>query len=337
MMKTEQIQKVLKENHVKKQTMEQAITVLDSLDLMGSMLKFERLSGHGMTNCLYLFETTNGKYLLRLPGEGTSHIISRQHEKDVYKALRGSDISDKVLFISGETGIKISTYLEDAHTCDSSKPEEVRILIRLIKKLHGMNLSVPHEFNLFQEIEKYERELSGLSTDTLQGENAQEATEEKMVDLLKEKVARYPDFVKIREQIYSLRPLIEKGSGKKCLCHVDAVQDNCLIQNAGEAQAEAHLIDWEYAGMCDPYIDVAMFNLYAGVDKEQADFAIEAYLGDRDSKADRRLIYAYMAAAAYLWVLWSEIKRESGVDYTEYENRQYSLAKEFFTYAFEAK
>lgn len=48
------------------------------------------------------------------------------------------------------------------------------------------------------------------------------------------------------------------------------------------------------------------------------------------------LIYAYMAASSYLWVLWSEIKWLSGVDFREYEESQYMLAKEYYQYALDA-
>ena len=143
---------------------------------------------------------------------------------------------------------------------------------------------------------------------------------------------RYLDFAEVREQIFALRPLIEKGSGKKCLCHIDSVHDNCLIRDTADGKI-GRLIDWEYAGMCDPYIDIAMFNIYAEAEKKRADYAIAAYLGENDSPKNRKLIYAYMAAGAYLWVLWSEIKRASGVDYSAYEDGQYELAKEFCVYA----
>ena len=79
-----------------------------------------------------------------------------------------------------------------------------------------------------------------------------------------------------------------------------------------------------------------MFCIYANLDKEKTDRVIEIYLEEKDCKEYRMLIYAYMAAASYLWVLWSEIKWLSGVDFREYEESQYMLAKEYYQYALDA-
>ena len=57
---------------------------------------------------------------------------------------------------------------------------------------------------------------------------------------------------------WNLRPYIEQWSGEKVLTHIDAVPDNFLfIEKDGEE--EIRLIDWEYAGMQDPHVDIAMF------------------------------------------------------------------------------
>ncbi len=88
--------------------------------------------------------------------------------------------------------------------------------------------------------------------------------------------------------------------------------------------------------MSDPRLEVAMFCIYANLDKEKTDRVIEIYLEERDCKEYRMLIYAYMAASSYLWVLWSEIKWLSGVDFREYEESQYMLAKEYYQYALDA-
>ena len=45
----------------------------------------------GMTNRSFLFSCKGKKYIMRIPGEGTSQLISRKEEADVYRAIsRGS-------------------------------------------------------------------------------------------------------------------------------------------------------------------------------------------------------------------------------------------------------
>lgn len=52
--------------------------------------------------------------------------------------------------------------------------------------------------------------------------------------------------------------LIYAHAGEKVLTHIDAVPDNFLFVEK-EGREEIRLIDWEYAGMQDPHVDVAMF------------------------------------------------------------------------------
>lgn len=67
----------------------------------------------GMTNRSFL-ATGDQKYLIRFSGEGTGNIINRKQEADVYHQLAGKDISDEVLYINPDNGIKISKYLEES-------------------------------------------------------------------------------------------------------------------------------------------------------------------------------------------------------------------------------
>ena len=61
-----------------------------------------------------------------------------------------------------------------------------------------------------------------------------------------------------KANVLSLKPYIDAHAGEKVLTHIDAVPDNFLFVEK-EGREEIRLIDWEYAGMQDPHVDVAMF------------------------------------------------------------------------------
>ena len=42
-----------------------------------------------MTNRSFLFTCKGQKYIMRIPGEGTDHLINRKEEADVYRVLEG--------------------------------------------------------------------------------------------------------------------------------------------------------------------------------------------------------------------------------------------------------
>ena len=66
----------------------------------------------------------------------------------------------------------------------------------------------------------------------------------------------------------------------QCLCHIDANVDNFLMFEGGSAK----LLDWEYAGMCDPVMDISMSAIYSYYDAEQTEKLLEIYLKRKPSK-----------------------------------------------------
>ena len=76
---------------------------------------------------------------------------------------------------------------------------------------------------------------------------------------------------------------------------MDAVPDNFLFMEDHDTK-EIRLIDWEYARMQDPHVDVAIFCVYAMYDKRQADRLIRAYFPDGCSSENRIKIYCYISA-----------------------------------------
>ena len=74
---------------------------------------------------------------------------------------------------------------------------------------------------------------------------------------------------------------------KKVLTHIDAVPDNFLFVTDDQGQEDIRLIDWEYAGMQDPHVDIAMFAIYSLYNKEQIDELIRMYFTEGCNKETR--------------------------------------------------
>ncbi len=102
------------------------------------------------------------------------------------------------------------------------------------------------------------------------------------------------------------------------LCHIDAVPDNFLFVTGKDGSEEIKLTDWEYAGMQDPHLDVAMFIIYAMYDRDSAEKLIDLYFSDGCDKATRLKIYCYIAVSGLVWSNWCEFKRHCGVEFGAY-------------------
>ncbi len=114
---------------------------------------------------------------------------------------------------------------------------------------------------------------------------------------------------------------------------MDSVADNFLFLPDGQVK----LIDLEYAGMCDPLIDVAMCAIYSYYNDEQVDWLSRLYLEREPDTAERTIIYSYVALGGFLWSLWSVYKHYMGQEFGEYSIIMYRYAKRYYRKVFPKK
>ena len=258
----------------------------------------------GMTNRSFLFSCKDKKYIMRIPGEGTDQLINRRQEAAVYQTIAGRKICDEIAYINPENGYKITEYLDGARVCDAEKEEDLQKCMKKLREFHGQKLRVDHSFDLFGQMEYYESLWEGTPS-------------------------AYKDYEKTKAHVLQLKDYIEANAGEWVLTHIDAVPDNFLFVEEN-GKEEIRLIDWEYAGMQDPHVDIAMFCIYSLYKKEQVDHLIDLYFeGSCDDKT-RIKIYCYIAVCGLLWSNWCEYKRKLGVEFGEYSLRQYRYAKDYY-------
>lgn len=261
----------------------------------------------GMTNRSFLFECHGRKYIMRIPGEGTDMLIDRKHEAAVYDALTGKGICDNIIYINPLNGFKISEYVENARVCNPLNPLDVKKCMQKLRSFHEQSLQVEFYFDIFAQIDFYESLWCGMPS-------------------------AYRDYSRTKANVLSLKPFIEKHAAEKALTHIDAVPDNFLFAETG-TEEKIYLIDWEYAGMQDPHVDLAMFCTYSMYDRQQVDALIDAYFTEGCTFENRVKIYCYIAACGLLWSNWCEYKRSLGVEFGEYSLRQYRYAKDYYRIA----
>lgn len=258
----------------------------------------------GMTNRSFLFSCKNKKYIMRIPGEGTDQLINRRQEAAVYQELDGKNICDEISYINPDNGYKITGFLEEARVCDPENREDVKKCMKRLRDFHELKLKVNHEFDIFGQLEFYETLWNGTPS-------------------------IYKDYEKTKKKILSLKTYIDAHVNEKVLTHIDAVPDNFLFIEK-EGKEEIRLIDWEYAGMQDPHLDVAMFAIYSLYNREQVEQLIDAYFLEGCEKVIRIKIYCYIAIGGLLWSNWCEYKRKLGIEFGEYSLRQYRYAKDYY-------
>ena len=253
----------------------------------------------GMTNRSFIFSVKDKRYIMRIPGAGTDKLINRQEEFNVYEQIRDEPYTERVLYLNPKNGYKLSEFLEGTRNSKANDWQDVTQCMDLLRKFHQQKHSVNHKFDIWKQIEFY--------------------------DALRNAPSAYRDFLITKDNVLKLKPFIENNISNWTLCHIDANADNFLINKEGKI----FLIDWEYAGMQDPDLDIAMFAIYAGYSRDQFDKLIDIYYQDKCNETTRYKIYAYAAVGGLLWSNWCEYKQSLGLDFDEYSLSQYRYAKEY--------
>lgn len=287
------------QNHSDNTAME---LVADVLHIPESEITNLRCLKAGMTNKSFLFKARDRSYICRIPGPGTDLLINRKQEKEVYDSVKGLGITEHVVYMNGETGYKISEYYEGVRTSDPRNWDDVTQCMELVKKLHSSFIRVGHRFNIRERIEFYESICKGY-----------------------EKVL-FEDYPEVRAHMVEIMNQLDGLKRPRVLSHIDSVCDNFLFLPNGEVK----LIDWEYAGMCDPFIDVSMCAIYSYYDEDEVEKLISIYLEREATDEERFVYYAYIALGGFLWCLWAVYKSSLGEEFGDYTLIMYRYAKKYY-------
>lgn len=190
----------------------------------------------------------NDAYILRIPLPNKDESIDYTIEEETYNLIKDLNFSEKIVYFSKETGIKISKFI---HNCKSysitPSNEEIKNVAKLLKKLHKSNIQSSRSYDMFDRLELYKKNVD-------EKDYILKSYEENLIIKLKE--------------IYPKQ--------SECLCHNDIVRGNLLF-----GYSKTYLIDWEYAANNNPYFDLASFISENNLSSEQEDLFLSTYFGTK--------------------------------------------------------
>ena len=234
----------------------------------------------GMTNKSFLFKARERSYICRIPGPGTDLLINRAQEKAVYDAIKPLGISEHVIYMSGDTGYKISEFYEGARNGDPRSWQDVARCMELVHRLHNSGIQVDHSFDMRERIDFYESICKGYEKNL------------------------FEDYDHVRGHMNTLLKRLDRLDRKKTLCHIDSVCDNFLFLPDGGIR----LIDWEYAGMNDGIWDLADVSIEGVFTPENDELLLTEYLGSKPDQNEYKHFLANKIYVDYLWTLWAKTR-----------------------------
>jgi thiamine kinase-like enzyme len=174
----------------------------------------------GPTNASFLVEHDDARYVLRLDKPEAAVLgLDRGNEKQICGVVAAAGLAPEPVRFDVEAGLYLRHYLEGRSWTRSSlaRPGRLRRLAGVLRKLHGLP-PVGASFEPLAAARRYALQL---------GTPAARALAEKA------------------EQLAGAAG--SDAETPACLCHNDLVCQNVLESN------RLYLIDWEYAGLGDPF------------------------------------------------------------------------------------
>jgi thiamine kinase-like enzyme len=240
----------------------------------------ERLGG--LTNKNYLLGTPKGKFVLRIPGEGTSEYISRSNEAHAARETSEIGVNAPLIFFDDKDGVQLAGFVDGALTLNAERFKDlgsVRRAAQSLRKVHRSARPFLNRFELFQMIDAY-------------------------LEILARKDAPLPDgYHDVKREAESVRRALGVRPLPSVPCHCDPLTENFL--DTGQA---VYVIDWEYAGNNDPMWDLGDLSVEGGFTPDQDMALLEAYFDGHIPAGDRGRMVLYKAMCDLLWTLWGIIQ-----------------------------
>ena len=163
-------------------------------------------------------------------------------------------------------------------------------IVAIYRKLHHADLQLKTAFNVFREIEKYDKLIEQAGA------------------------TMYEGWEDVRRQVMALESKLNQLGIELHPCHNDAVAENFIKATDGTI----YLIDWEYSGMNDPMADFAALFIESSFTPENQDYMMSNYFDGTIPDGTFEKILCFQILWDCLWSQWTVIKEANGDDFGTY-------------------
>jgi thiamine kinase-like enzyme len=277
--------------------LEQLIRAMQRVpDLAGRPLRLTPISG-GITNRNFRVDIDGapeaGAWVIRLAGNDTHLLgISREVEHAATVAAAGVGVGPEVVAFLRPDGYLLTRFIEGNPISNEAvhRPETIGRVADSLRRIHG-GPAIPGIFMPFRIGEAYHALAE-----------ARGAPIPAAYDAAHETVRRVE--IALLQQPVPLRP-----------CHNDLLNANFIDDGV-----RVRIVDWEYAGMGDPWFDLGNFSVNHGLTLAEDALLVEAYAGELrpDRLARLRLMRVLSDFREAMWGVLQQAISSLDVDFAAY-------------------
>ena len=224
-----------------------------------------RLEG-GMSNYTYVVECQGKKYTYRVPGKFAEKFVDRVEEWENIQEVNRLGLNNITEYVEVRSGEKLAEYVEGTIMSTTDVVSYNEMSVAALKKIHNSDLKF-RDYNAFGRLDDDER-------------------------YCRETGYQFPqEYLDLRKRLDDIHQ--QHLNVPKVPCHCDYQPTNLVINGD-----KLYVLDWEFAGMNDPFYDIACYG-NVGFDKALA--LLEVYVGHKPTKEELQRLYFHRAFQCLQW------------------------------------
>jgi thiamine kinase-like enzyme len=260
----------------------------------------------GITNRNYRVNFGGDEYVVRLPGKNTNLLgIDREAERLATKQAAELGIGPKVAAMFEDPPCLVTCFIE-GRELTSNELRDQGVLTEVasgLRAFHDSGLELPTEFQVYDVVRDYaEVARSNGGEVPAEFDGALERAGE-----IVSAVGDHPE---------------HKASPN----HNDLLAANFL-----QSPDRVVIVDWEYAGMGDPFFDLGNFAVNNELDEAGADRLLEAYFGEPATARRRAALNLFRFMSDYREAMWGVVQTsvsELDFDFPGYAGKHFKRLTE---------
>ena len=250
-------------------------------------VRWEELGG-GITNHNYIVMVNGGpgnagggKYVLRVPGQGTDMFIDREVERDCMVQVAKAGVGPEVVHQIDPEGALVIDFVEGEimhPETMAGHPERLKQAVETVKVFHTQAV-FKNQIKIFDMLRRYTRIARDNNT------------------------PMPPELESLLLEMENIEKATAVDPPADVACHNDLLSENFII----DADGKMWIIDWEYGGMTDPFFDLGDFVMEHPFSREDERLIAATYCGEMDEGRFGRMML-YKSVSGVWWGVWAMIQ-----------------------------
>jgi len=260
-------------------------------------LEMEPLEG-GITNRNFVVTREGERFVLRVPGRDTELLgIDRANEARAATLAAEANVGPPVVAFLPASGCFVARFVEGSHIPieDLRRDDVLGSVVRSLRRFHRCT-PVPSAFNVFQVVQTYAETAA------------------------KRGVATPSAYLDARELSGRIDVAFRTNPSPLTTCHNDLLNANFLRDGD-----HTWIVDYEYAGMGDPFFDLGNLSINNGLDDDAQALLLRTYFGEvRDvHRARLALMRIVSDLREAMWGVVQQAISTLDFDYVDYATRHF--------------